>query len=75
MNTRDLRKILNQSLINPKKVPGIIKIILEQNDPAYFETRAIELIHEARLGNYQEKMTNAITLLAVARYHRDQNRT
>ena len=70
MNTKDLRRILSQSLINPKTVGGAVKIILDQKDPAYYEVRAMEFISEARQNPdvYHEKMTNAITLLAIARY-------
>lgn len=86
MRVKDIRKLLLNSLINPKE-PGPLKTILEQHDVSYYEMRAQELISEARLcvsgfptpnenqlANYHDRMIKAITLLTLARYHRDDTK-
>ena len=75
MNKRDLKKLLNESLIEPSPA---LKIIMAQNNPDYLEIRAMEFVAEARSTiaqgvdpvkkkMYHEKIINAITLLILAR--------
>jgi len=73
MRSRELKKVLNESHINPNR-PGPLKILVEIDNPAYWETRAIELIKEAQthavtLKDYHQNIRDAITLLALARTH------
>ncbi len=69
---KSLREILMQSLFDPRE-QGPMQVILSQNDPRYFEFRAIEMIKEAQLAQeplvYHEKMSKAITLLGMARLY------
>ena len=71
MRLTDVRKILRESLINPRKA-GPHKIVVDMGSPSYWETRAIELIMEAQAGiagcpRYHENLKLAITMLALAR--------
>lgn len=81
-SSRDLKKTFNDSVIDPRSPLGIVKIIMEHDNPYYFETRAKELITEAQncigpgtpdqhqLANYHDRMKIAITLLGLARLKR-----
>lgn len=77
-SSKDIRKVLGESVFNPREPVGAIKIIMEINDPAYLESRAMEFINEARnhrtqnptehqLTVYHERIAKAISLLALAR--------
>jgi hypothetical protein len=57
-----------------------MSVILSMNDPSYCESKAIELISEAKeiirqndygLGDYSHKMNQAISLLAIAQAMRE----
>jgi hypothetical protein len=60
--------------------PGPLKVILEQDDPSYFETRAMELISEAKIirmgarvrevkvSEYNETMIRVMRMLLMARH-------
>ena len=77
--------VLSESAFQPDDI-GPMKIIADLHDPSYDEMRAIELIHEARVvinsdtdcalvreecqKAYHTKMTQAISLLALARAER-----
>lgn len=67
----NLKRILNESTVNAQQPEGVLSIILEMNDPQYFENRAIELVKESTIGNKTEKLTLAITLLGLARLYRE----
>lgn len=60
-----------ESLFDPR-TPGPMSIVVELNNPAYCEVKAIELIREAQSHpvDYHEKVTQAISLLALARLQR-----
>ena len=45
MTHRQLRMILNESLINPKK-PGPMRVITDADNPEYWCQRAVEFIQE-----------------------------
>lgn len=71
-----LKKLLNESLFNPKTATGPLKIILESGNKKYYESRALEYILEARNivldsdlaeSQYHDKIKNAISLLLIAR--------
>lgn len=81
-----IKKILQQSAFDPR-IAGPMSVILSQNDPRYFELRAIELITEAQncLGmspapndvqtqQYQMRMQQAIGLLALAMSKRSKDK-
>jgi hypothetical protein len=66
-----IRRALLESEFNPRE-QSPLSIVVGLNDPSYGETRAIELIHEAKLtvkdlAQYQEKLSQAISLLALAK--------
>lgn len=80
---KQMKSFLNETLINPRESYGPLAVILEQNDPRYFESRAMELVSEARqsLGEgtptdhqlqvYEDKIKKSITLLALASLYRN----
>lgn len=75
-----LKKSLIEAVIDPR-VPGPnLAITIEEGNSTYFEIKAIELIREARLHltepnlspekkreYYQDKLTKALTLIALAK--------
>lgn len=69
---RSLRETLMQSVFDPR-APGPMSIIVGLDNPQYGEIKAIELIREAQAHptDYHEKVTQAISLLALARLQRD----
>ena len=76
INSRQFRKILNESVINPNQKKGPFKVILQISDANYYENRALELIQEGKMSlfitpndnqTYHECMRKAITLLTLAR--------
>ena len=74
----NMKKTLLESMFNPKEAVGPIKIIMEVNDANYYVLRAVEFINEARnypldVENYNEKITKAISLLALAKLVRNNN--
>ena len=77
-NSRHVRKVLNESLSNPTEKAGPLRIIVEQNNPDFYEIRAMEFVIEARqvltgvVTNlvreiYADKIGKAISLLALAK--------
>jgi len=69
---RDLKKVANDSLLNPSKPDMAQKILLSVGNPRYWCTRALELITQANQtveGStaYHKCLTEAITLLILAR--------
>lgn len=73
---KTVRETLLQSLFDPRDASPM-SIVVSMDDPAFAESKAIELIHEgkqcARLGTmdqYNEKIAQAISLLALARVQR-----
>lgn len=76
-NSRHIRKILNESLFNPSEKTGPLAVIIQQADPSFYETRAIEMIIEAKQSIpmmtehqktvYADKISKAISLLALAK--------
>ena len=79
MRSKELRKTLSESHFNPNK-PGLFQIIIGIGNPAYWETRAIELVREAQVNEtpgskqYHELLRDAISLLALARtYHAEKH--
>jgi hypothetical protein len=73
-----LTKLLNEAKFNPKTV-GPMKVVADLSDPGYYETRAIELILEAKeIREHQPKwwrnneryhvaLNTAIQFLSLAR--------
>lgn len=80
ITVKQIRSFLSTCKFNPNE-PGPLKIILETNNPNYYEMRAIEFIREARasfnLKDYEEKIQKAIQLLILANLvqKRDDNGT
>lgn len=76
---RQIQKILMESVFTPsERTP--ISVVVGMNDPRYCQLKVIELMHEInfitsfpteREGEYNEKISQAITLLAVARAQRE----
>lgn len=62
----ELRKNLNQSLINPNN-PGPMAVIVDscQGNPDYLETRALELINEGRVMGALKRDENTIKAIAL----------
>lgn len=71
---KQLKKLLDESTFNPKN-PGPMSVVVALNDPSYCETKAVELVMEAKksltgipsLFIYHDKLIQAISLLALAR--------
>jgi len=88
---REFQKLLNESLINPKSPDGIIRIIMENDNPDYYIQRSVEYLREAQLvlkncyandkinmNNYHDIIRKVISLLVLARLKRkidDTDRT
>src|SRR5262245_12741060 len=85
----DIRQVLGESAFSPREPVGIIRVIMQQANPNYYEMRAIELITEGQqsisvppggtptdhqLSIYNDKMSKAISLLALARVVRRGDR-
>ena len=71
MRSTELRKVLNQSLINPQK-PGPFRVVIDVGNPQYWRTKALELIAEANNAytssdEADQYIQEAITLLALSR--------
>jgi hypothetical protein len=78
MNQTNLRKILLESLINPK-APGKMKVIVDAGNPDYFVSRAAEGIRAAQsedLGSFawHQNIITTITLLGLARLYRQADK-
>lgn len=70
-----IRRSLLESEFDPRAQTPM-SVVVGLKDPSYGETRAIELIHEAKLvttdsAQYQEKLSQAISLLALAKVQRN----
>ena len=78
-----LAAILRESVFDPRK-DGPLKIVAENSSITYLELRAIEMIEQAqadaeddrlipeqRKQEYHNKLTQAVSLLALARARRD----
>ena len=83
MTFKQLKKLLNESLFNPKTATSPLKIILESGNKKYYESRALEYIMEARniildsdltKNQYHDKLKNAISLLLIARASVEDNK-
>jgi hypothetical protein len=61
---RELKKVANESIINPKKCSPAWKIVLDINNPDYWKTKAMELI---KISTTDESLREAITLLILTR--------
>lgn len=73
----NVRKVLKAAIFNPRK-PGPMKIVSEVGSREYYELRAIEEIHAARVLRsepevtfvtprcYQQHINKALQLLALA---------
>lgn len=80
MLLRDLKKIANESLFNPKKPSPHFKIIIDVGNPHYLATRAIEKIMESEQAvsgseRYHKLLKEAISLLILARATTDEKDT
>lgn len=64
-SSKQLKQTLNRSLINPRE-PGPMQMILEVNDPRYYQQRAMELIRDNLQKHNPENLIRAVTLLALA---------
>jgi len=72
---RDIQKELYDCRFDPKGV-GPMKIIVDINDPNYWENRAIELIKMSKeTSDYQSMITKAIQLLILAKISRKNDET
>ena len=74
MLQRDLKKVANESIFNPKNPPNEIKFIFEAGNPEYWIIRATELLLERRTLPQceplrDELLKDAITLLILTRTH------
>ena len=72
MKYSDLRKLAYQSVVNPRKAKGLIKVLVDVNKSEYWVTRAKELLTEAETFSsntkrYDENLQLAVTLLLLAR--------
>ena len=71
-----VQQLLKQSVFNPKdKTP--FSVVISIASPEYCEMKAIELISEAQISvreavgsDYHDKITQAISLLTLARFYR-----
>jgi hypothetical protein len=62
-----LRKKISESVFDPR-AKGPMKPIVDMNDPKFIRQQVIMLLHEAEWSkNSDEKMKQAISLLALAR--------
>jgi hypothetical protein len=75
LSKKKIREILLESLFDPRDHTPF-SFVVQQGNPIYAETKATELISEARAAymqgssrTYHEKMGQAIALLALARSH------
>ena len=65
--------LLNQAKFNPNS-PGVLNVIVNSGNPAYFETRALEFVSEATItrlamhdpATYEYKLISAIRMLVIA---------
>lgn len=84
VSRKSLLSILNEAAFDPR-ADGPLSIVVALNDPSYCEMKAIELITEARqvinkyavplsetFIHYHNRMTQAMGLLALARFQRGQ---
>lgn len=74
-----VKEILNESAFEPKERTPF-KIVISMENPGYCELKAVELINEAQMASnaeqsedYHNKITQAIALLALARFYRGAN--
>ncbi len=84
VTVKAIQKFLSDCRFNPNE-HGPLKIILESGNPDYYETRAIELIYEAKsvvsksntqlflLEEYEDKIRKAIQLLTLSILMRKSN--
>lgn len=72
---KSLKATLLESAFDPRAQGKPMSVVVSLNDPTYCETRAIELIHEAKitpdLVQHNEKLTQAISLLALSKVQRN----
>ena len=86
---KSIRETLMQSVFDPRDRSTPMSILVDMEDPGYCESKAIELISEAKKlqkeiasppedfsnsnlkEQYDEKMAQAISLLALARVQRN----
>jgi hypothetical protein len=73
MQYKELKKILNESLINPnsRTLSPHLKAIIDVNNTAYWVIRAIEELNLVRAGE-KGSLKLAITLLLLARARRGE---
>jgi hypothetical protein len=79
---KTIRELLVESVFDPREINTPFSIVIGMQDPNYCESKAVEMIHEAKLAlipfagentsepvltNYHEKIAKAISLLALAR--------
>lgn len=64
VSLKAIKKVLASCAFDPK-VPGPMKIIMDSGNKEYFLMRAVECIHEAKLGIGKDKIRQAISLLAL----------
>lgn len=62
----DLRNLLMESLFDPR-ADGPMSVIVEMDSPEYCQLKVIEILKSISLDNYQESLTNCISLLVLAR--------
>lgn len=72
MLQRDLKKIANESVFNPKNTSMSNQVLLQVGNPLYWTTKAVELImatNALRIGStaYNNNLKEAIKLLLITR--------
>ena len=72
MLQRDLKRIANESVFNPRKPEVKMKITMDAGNPDYWVTKAIEYLMDSKnttLGSEQwhTQLRDAITLILLAR--------
>ncbi len=72
MNKREIAAILRESIFKSSETTGVLRVILESNNTAYFYGRAMECMKLAKeSGNRHficDQLTLAISLLAAVKY-------
>lgn len=81
MRSTELKKVLNESHFNPRNSEHPLAVAVRIGTPDYWRVKAMELTEESKnwvpgSTEYHELLTDAITLLALARtYYVTQPKT
>lgn len=72
VNITKLRKLLTESLFDPKKKTPM-SVVVSMDNPTYCEMKAIELLHEITPQTAQANLKQAISLLGLSRALREEH--